>query len=108
MKRDRRKLTFYFVADRRIDFRDLVKELFKIYKTRIWLCSCGTNQQSQPNAPALPSENAYRPPPGFGNMVLYGAPWMSGMPPGIPPGMPMMSRDFYNGPTEPRRSHDQE
>jgi hypothetical protein len=35
---DRRKLTFYFVADRRIDFRELVRELFKIYKTRIWQC----------------------------------------------------------------------
>jgi hypothetical protein len=38
---DRRKLTFYFIADKRIDFRDLVKELFKIYKTRIWMCSVG-------------------------------------------------------------------
>jgi cell fate regulator YaaT (PSP1 superfamily) len=36
---DRRKLTFYFVADRRIDFRELVRELFKLYKTRIWMCA---------------------------------------------------------------------
>lgn len=36
---DRRKLTFYFISDRRIDFRDLVRELFKIYKTRIWMCA---------------------------------------------------------------------
>ncbi|KAF9272204.1 hypothetical protein BGZ68_002610 [Mortierella alpina] len=35
---DRRKLTFYFVAERRIDFRELVRDLFKIYKTRIWMC----------------------------------------------------------------------
>ncbi|KAG8961627.1 hypothetical protein FRC03_005137 [Tulasnella sp. 419] len=34
---DRRKLTFYFVADRRIDFRELVRELFRLYKTRIWM-----------------------------------------------------------------------
>ncbi|KAI8579017.1 hypothetical protein K450DRAFT_175713 [Umbelopsis ramanniana AG] len=34
---DRRKLTFYFNSDRRIDFRELVRELFKIYKTRIWM-----------------------------------------------------------------------
>ena len=32
-------MTYYFVADRRIDFRELVRELFKIYKTRIWMCS---------------------------------------------------------------------
>lgn len=36
---DRRKLTFYFVAERRIDFRELVRDLFKIYKTRIWMMS---------------------------------------------------------------------
>ncbi|CDH57539.1 psp1-domain-containing protein [Lichtheimia corymbifera JMRC:FSU:9682] len=36
---DRRKLTFYFMADRRIDFRELVRELFKMYKTRIWMCA---------------------------------------------------------------------
>ncbi|KAL9560019.1 hypothetical protein MBANPS3_000134 [Mucor bainieri] len=35
---DRRKLTFYFEAENRIDFRELVRELFKIYKTRIWMC----------------------------------------------------------------------
>ncbi|OAD06722.1 hypothetical protein MUCCIDRAFT_132807, partial [Mucor lusitanicus CBS 277.49] len=34
---DRRKLTFYFEAENRIDFRELVRELFKIYKTRIWM-----------------------------------------------------------------------
>jgi len=36
---DRRKLTYFFVADRRIDFRELVRELFKVYKTRIWMCA---------------------------------------------------------------------
>ncbi|KAI8064434.1 PSP1 C-terminal conserved region-domain-containing protein [Gongronella butleri] len=36
---DRRKLTFYFNAEKRIDFRDLVREMFKIYKTRIWMCA---------------------------------------------------------------------
>ncbi|CAO3591120.1 unnamed protein product [Absidia cylindrospora] len=40
---DRRKLTFLFVANRRIDFRELVKELFKIYKTRIWMRAVSTN-----------------------------------------------------------------
>lgn len=35
---DRRKLTFFFEAENRIDFRELVRELFKIYKTRIWMC----------------------------------------------------------------------
>ncbi|ODQ58880.1 hypothetical protein WICANDRAFT_24196, partial [Wickerhamomyces anomalus NRRL Y-366-8] len=38
---DRRKLTFYYNALHRIDFRDLVRELFRIYKTRIWMCAVG-------------------------------------------------------------------
>ncbi|KAJ2756459.1 hypothetical protein IWQ56_006336 [Coemansia nantahalensis] len=35
---DRRKLTFYFTASRRVDFRELVRDLFKHFKTRIWMC----------------------------------------------------------------------
>lgn len=35
--RDRRKLTFYFKADKRVDFRDLTKENFRIFKSRIWM-----------------------------------------------------------------------
>lgn len=34
---DRNKLTFFFEADTRIDFRELVRDLFSIYKTRIWM-----------------------------------------------------------------------
>ncbi|PVU87862.1 hypothetical protein BB561_006144, partial [Smittium simulii] len=40
---DRRKLTFLFIADHRIDFRELVRELFKSYKTRIWMCAVDQN-----------------------------------------------------------------
>lgn len=37
---DYRKLIFYYFASfQRIDFRGLIKDLFKIYKTRIWLCA---------------------------------------------------------------------
>lgn len=36
---DHNKLTFYYDASSRIDFRELVKELFRIYKTRIWMCA---------------------------------------------------------------------
>jgi hypothetical protein len=32
--RDRRKLTFYFIADKRIDFRELVRELFRYVSLR--------------------------------------------------------------------------
>lgn len=40
---DRHKLTFYFEADRRIDFRELVSELFSQYKTRIWMQQVDTS-----------------------------------------------------------------
>ncbi|KAJ2161672.1 hypothetical protein GGF46_001265 [Coemansia sp. RSA 552] len=44
---DRRKLTFYFTAERRVDFRELVRDLFKHFKTRIWMCQ----QQDKPQPP---------------------------------------------------------
>lgn len=40
---DRRKLIFYYSTSKRIDFRDLVRELFRIYKTRIWMCAVNGN-----------------------------------------------------------------
>lgn len=36
---DKKKITFYFRSARRIDFRDLLKDLFKLFKIRIWLCA---------------------------------------------------------------------
>lgn len=36
---DRKKLTFFYTANNRVDFRSLVRELFRIYKTRIWMCA---------------------------------------------------------------------
>lgn len=40
---DRKKLTFYYICEERNDFRELIKELFKFYKTRIWLCAIPNN-----------------------------------------------------------------
>lgn len=40
---DKKKLTFYYLCEKRNDFRDLIKELFKFYKTRIWLCAIPNN-----------------------------------------------------------------
>ncbi|KAI8341078.1 PSP1 C-terminal conserved region-domain-containing protein [Chlamydoabsidia padenii] len=50
---DRRKLTFFFVSNRRIDFRELVRELFKHYKARIWMCASNSNTTLPPHT--LPS-----------------------------------------------------
>ncbi|MGN1327935.1 MAG: stage 0 sporulation family protein [Clostridia bacterium] len=44
-KFDNSKIIFYFTADGRIDFRDLVKELAAIYKTRIELRQIGVRDE---------------------------------------------------------------
>lgn len=43
---DRSKVIFYFTADTRIDFRDLVKDLVQRFKTRIELKQIGARQES--------------------------------------------------------------
>lgn len=55
---DHKKLTFYFFAERYIDFNNLVSELFKIYKTRIWMSA--VNPASFPH-PANPRAAAMGP-----------------------------------------------
>merc|ERR1712232_1067788 len=50
---DRHKLTFFFEADTRIDFRELVRDLFSIYKTRIWMQQLDKSTTATcPTAPA--------------------------------------------------------
>lgn len=34
---DKNKLTFHFKAESRVDFRELVRDMFSAYKTRIWM-----------------------------------------------------------------------
>lgn len=42
---DNSKLIFYFTADNRIDFRDLVKDLASVFRTRIELRQISTRDQ---------------------------------------------------------------
>ena len=44
---DSNKITFYFTAEKRIDFRDLVKELAAIYKVRIELRQIGVRDEAK-------------------------------------------------------------
>jgi hypothetical protein len=50
---DRHKLTYFFEADARIDFRDLVSELFSLYKTRIWMQQVDTTTIPRPEDPEV-------------------------------------------------------
>ncbi len=44
---DRSQLIFYFVADGRVDFREMAKELARIYKTRIELRQIGIRDKAK-------------------------------------------------------------
>ncbi len=43
---DRKKLTIYFTAERRVDFRELVRELARTFRTRIELRQIGVRDES--------------------------------------------------------------
>lgn len=45
--RDFQKLIFYYYADHYINFKDLITELYRIYKTRIWLSAVNPASFSQ-------------------------------------------------------------
>jgi cell fate regulator YaaT (PSP1 superfamily) len=44
---DRRKLTFYFTAEKRVDFRQLVRELAAMFRTRIELKQIGVRDEAK-------------------------------------------------------------
>ncbi|KAL3472894.1 PSP1 C-terminal conserved region-domain-containing protein [Aspergillus californicus] len=52
---DWKKLTFYYFADSYINFNSLVTDLFKIYKTRIWMSAINPASFVTPPTPGLPS-----------------------------------------------------
>ena len=55
IRRDFQKLIFYYYADHYINFKDLITELYRIYKTRIWLSAVNPASFSQHAQGQLPS-----------------------------------------------------
>ena len=53
MSRDWKKLTFYYFADSYINFNSLVTDLFKIYKTRIWMSAINPDSFISPPSAGL-------------------------------------------------------
>jgi hypothetical protein len=51
---DRHKLTFFFEAEGRVDFRELVRDLFSMYKTRIWMQQLDKNTSMSNQAIVAP------------------------------------------------------
>ncbi|KAI9844538.1 MAG: hypothetical protein M1837_005496 [Sclerophora amabilis] len=60
---DWKKLTFYYFADAYINFNSLVTDLFKIYKTRIWMSAINPASFASPTA-------GLQPPTGIGPGAL--------------------------------------
>ena len=59
--RDWKKLTFFYFADSYINFNPLVTDLFKIYKTRIWMSAINTAAIASPaGAQSLLGAQAHR------------------------------------------------
>lgn len=54
-RRDWKKLTFYYFADSYINFNSLVTDLFKIYKTRIWMSAINPASFASPSIGQTPS-----------------------------------------------------
>lgn len=63
--RDWKKLTFFYFADSYINFNPLVTDLFKIYKTRIWMSAINTAAIGSPGGshhlPNGPGHGAFSP-----------------------------------------------
>lgn len=55
---DWKKLTFYYFADSYINFNSLVTDLFKIYKTRIWMSAINPASFVTPPTAGLPGPGA--------------------------------------------------
>ncbi|KAJ5084739.1 hypothetical protein NUU61_009318 [Penicillium alfredii] len=55
---DWKKLTFYYFADSYINFNSLVTDLFKIYKTRIWMSAINPASFVTPPGPGLQGPGA--------------------------------------------------
>lgn len=60
MQFDRKKLTIIFSSDRRVDFRELVRDMFQAFKTRIWMQKVSPSEATTlafmfPTAPLAPA-----------------------------------------------------
>jgi PSP1 C-terminal conserved region len=77
---DRHKLTFFFEAMGRVDFRELVRDLFSMYKTRIWMQQLDKNTSTSAQAIVFPTANLQMdygtpiiaPTSEFADSILYG------------------------------------
>lgn len=68
--RDWKKLTFYYFADEYINFNSLVTDLFKVYKTRIWMSAINpASFQTPVGGLQIPGAVGSSGPSGFGSDI---------------------------------------
>jgi len=70
---DRSKIMFYFTAEGRVDFRDLVKDLANVFKTRIELKQIGVRDEAKRARLAELAPHALRYDDGHRRSVVQGA-----------------------------------
>jgi cell fate regulator YaaT (PSP1 superfamily) len=56
---DKKKLTFYYESDEKVDFRELVRDLYKLYRARIWMSKTRSSLAAAP-APRKAAKSASR------------------------------------------------
>ncbi len=72
---DNNKVLFYFTADGRIDFRELVKDLASVFKTRIELRQVGVRDETKIVEESAFAEEPYAAIPTFQNLYPYPLRW---------------------------------
>eukprot|EP00602_Paraphysomonas_sp_CaronLab_P002744 CAMPEP_0185025948 /NCGR_PEP_ID=MMETSP1103-20130426/9475_1 /TAXON_ID=36769 /ORGANISM="Paraphysomonas bandaiensis, Strain Caron Lab Isolate" /LENGTH=397 /DNA_ID=CAMNT_0027559343 /DNA_START=188 /DNA_END=1381 /DNA_ORIENTATION=- len=64
---DRKKLTFFFTSERHTDFRELVRDLFATFKTRIWMQKIKSHEAGallrRPSTHSVPADVSHNPIP---------------------------------------------
>ena len=73
---DNNKVLFYFTADGRIDFRELVKDLAAVFKTRIELRQIGVRDETKILGGMVPAEDLYVVPHFYQNSIRYLLRWL--------------------------------
>jgi hypothetical protein len=89
--RDHKKLTFYYFAEKYINFNSLVTDLFKLYKTRIWMSAIN------PASFITPTSSLAQPLPYRGLAGGRDSPGRRGLGVGFGPSSPTGYDDGYDG-----------
>ena len=72
---DNSKIIFYFTADGRVDFRELVRDLAAVFRTRIELRQIGVRDEAKMLGAWAPAAGSSAAGPSWGNLNRYPSGW---------------------------------